>query len=168
MTWWKKLFSSQRGYLNGSRILFRVDMRIHIRRAVGAWEDEEHIEVRDYNRRILREGEMRDFLRRYHDSGDLVYGSNHRGEPGDDSFPDCDDFALWARAVITRGAIKEDFDYPVAFGGITYTRKTGEYHRANIVFRDNEGIVRVMIFEPQDDKLLEFEAEVETVRQISI
>jgi len=168
--WWRALFSKKRGFLEGSRILFAVDMRIHLRRSVGeAWEDGENIVLRDVRRRILREREMRDFLFRYHNSGDLTYGSNHTSSgEDDDSFPDCDDFAIWARGVIARGAVKENFDYPAAFGGISYERKDGGWHRANIALMDNEGIVRVMIFEPQEDRLREFSDEVKTVRQISI
>lgn len=94
---------------------------------------------------MLDATDMRDLVYEYHNPSQLAYSSS--------GFPDCDDFARLCVADILRGAIKEGFKQPLAFGILTYTRKsTNGRHMACV------GITKpgnVWVYEPQRKMWLE-------------
>lgn len=117
----------------------------------------ENVTVRDRNYLILTPDRMKDFVHKYYHPK-VEYHSNS------EEFPDCDDFDLMARGSISYGAVREGMKYLPIFGGASYKRISGGWHRAN--FSLMQGLEE--IFEPQNMKWKGASDEVAIARAASV
>ena len=117
----------------------------------------ESIVVRDRHYLILTPDRMKAFVFKYYHPK-VDYHSNS------DEFPDCDDFDLMARGSISYGAVREGMKYLPVFGGVSYKRISGGWHRAN--FSLMQGLEE--IFEPQNMKWKGVGDEVALTRAASV
>lgn len=130
-----------------------------VRLTIARWLEmsKEDIIVRDRSYLILEPERMKEFVFKYYHPK-VDYHSNS------DEFPDCDDFDLMARGSIAYGAVREGFLYHPAFGGISYKRMSGGWHRADfsIMYDLNE------IFEPQNMLWKDAKTELALARGVSL
>ena len=81
------------------------------------------IRLKDKRYCLLAPHDMKDLVYAAFDDTWLVYGWNTRTDS--ESYPDCDEYSLCARADVTRGAIKRGLPHAPLFCDIDFTPPNG-------------------------------------------
>lgn len=100
---------------------------------------------------VLTEKQMERFTNKYHDSKALRYNSNS------DTFPDCDDFVIFAIRDVVAGAVKEGFKKAPLFGYFCYKAVGHEFAhvRCFAVVKPENGLMKLRMYEPQNKEWME-------------
>ncbi|MDI6808518.1 MAG: hypothetical protein QME66_05990 [Candidatus Eisenbacteria bacterium] len=116
-----------RNYLKSSILVSKDDLST----ALGKFSPGRETSFRDKAYTVTGEKSLVGLVERHSRVFRFKYGGNKRaGSDGDDSYPDCDDFAFMECADINRAAILSGFKAPPAYGRIWYRTVRGGWHEA--------------------------------------
>lgn len=119
------------------------------------------VNLRDENYLLLSRKGMRALVQNYRDTGYFLYKKD---------FPDCDDFALWTKSDVGKGAAIEQLQFHPVFSYAKVRLKSGiENHGLNIALVKDKGSIYTDtdVFHPQNNRWGKWD-EIEEKHEIEI